>query len=96
MRMVICFHIHKAGSDEIPAELIKTGGEILHSKFHELINSIWNKKELPDHWKESIIAQVHKKDDRNSVAIIVGYHCYQLHTKFYLIFLSQGNVHIYI
>jgi hypothetical protein len=36
------------GSDEIPA-----GGEILHSKIRKLINFIWNKKEFPDHWKES-------------------------------------------
>jgi hypothetical protein len=36
------------GSDEILAELIQAGGEILHSKIHKLINSIWNKKELLD------------------------------------------------
>jgi hypothetical protein len=28
-----------------------------------------------------------------TVVIIVGYHCYQLHTKFYPIFFSQGEVH---
>jgi hypothetical protein len=36
------------GSDEIPAELIQAGGEILRSKSHEIISSIWNKEELPD------------------------------------------------
>jgi hypothetical protein len=36
------------GSDEIPAELFQAGGEILHFKIHELINSIWNKEELPE------------------------------------------------
>jgi hypothetical protein len=30
------------GSDQIPAELIQAGGEILRSKIHKLINSIWN------------------------------------------------------
>jgi hypothetical protein len=25
--------------------------------------SVWNKEELPDQWKESIIVLVHKKDD---------------------------------
>jgi hypothetical protein len=40
---------HKSpGSDEIPAELIQAGGEILSSEIHKLINSIWNKEELPD------------------------------------------------
>jgi hypothetical protein len=36
------------GSNEILAELIQAGGETLHSKVHKLINSIWNKEELPD------------------------------------------------
>jgi hypothetical protein len=32
------------GSDEILAELIQAGGEILLSAIHKLINSVWNKK----------------------------------------------------
>jgi hypothetical protein len=52
------------GSDQIPAELIKTGGEILRSKVHKLINSIWNKEKFPDQRKKSIIAPVHKKGDK--------------------------------
>jgi hypothetical protein len=52
------------GSDEILAELIQAGGEILLSEIHKLINSVWNKKELPDQWKESIIAPIHKKGDK--------------------------------
>jgi hypothetical protein len=35
------------GSDQIPAELIQAGGEILLSAFHKLINYDWNKEELP-------------------------------------------------
>jgi hypothetical protein len=54
-----------------------------------LINSIWNKVELPDQWKESVIVPVHKKGNKN-VVIIMGYHCYQLHTKLYPTFFSQG------
>jgi hypothetical protein len=52
------------GSDQILAELIKAGGEILLSVIHKLINSIWNKEELLDKWKESIIVPVHKKRDK--------------------------------
>jgi hypothetical protein len=37
------------GSDEIPAELIQAGGEMLHSKIRKLINSVWNMEKLPDH-----------------------------------------------
>jgi DNA-binding MltR family transcriptional regulator len=34
--------------------LIQAGGKILRSAIHKLINSVWNKEELPDQWKESI------------------------------------------
>jgi hypothetical protein len=51
------------GSDQIPAELIQAGGEILHSEIHKLIMLIWNKEELPHQWKESIVAPIHKKGD---------------------------------
>jgi hypothetical protein len=35
-------------SDQIPAELIEVRGEMLLSVMYELINSLWNKEELPD------------------------------------------------
>jgi hypothetical protein len=44
-----------SGSDQIPAELIQVGGEILLSASHTFINSVWNKEESPDQWKECII-----------------------------------------
>jgi hypothetical protein len=51
-------------SDQIIAELIKAGNEILLSAIHKLINSVWNKEELPDQWKESIIVPVNEKGDK--------------------------------
>jgi hypothetical protein len=45
----------------IPAELIKTGGEILSAEIHRLICSIPDKEELPQQWKESIIVPIYKK-----------------------------------
>jgi hypothetical protein len=42
-------------SDQIPAELIPARGEILVFVIHKRINSICNKEELPDQWKDSII-----------------------------------------
>jgi hypothetical protein len=50
-----------SGSDEILTDLIQAGGEILLSAFYKLIKSVWNKEELPDQWKESVIVPVHKK-----------------------------------
>jgi hypothetical protein len=40
------------GSDQILAEMIQAGGETLQSEIYKLINSIWNKEELPHQWKE--------------------------------------------
>jgi hypothetical protein len=53
------------GSEQFLAELIQGGGEILWSGIHKLINCIWNKEELPDQWKESIIASIHKKGNKS-------------------------------
>jgi hypothetical protein len=44
--------------------MIQAGGEMLLPAIHKLSNSIWNKEELPDQWKESIIVPVHKKNDK--------------------------------
>jgi hypothetical protein len=52
------------GTDKISAELIKAGGETLYSEIHRLICCMWNKEELPQQWKESIIVPIYKKSDR--------------------------------
>ena len=48
------------GSDQIPAKLIKVGGRTIHSEIHELITFVWNKEELPEEWKESIIVPIYE------------------------------------
>ena len=61
---------HKSpGIDQIPAELIKAGGRTIHCAIHKLIISsifisVWNKEELPEEWKGSIIVPIHKKRDK--------------------------------
>ena len=56
---------HKSpGIDQIPAELIKAGDRTICCAIHELIISIWNKEELPEEWKESIILPIYKKGDK--------------------------------
>ena len=52
------------GIDQIPAELIKEGGRTIRYQIHKFIVSIWNKDELPEEWKESIIVPIHKKGDK--------------------------------
>jgi hypothetical protein len=56
---------HKSpGIDQIPAELIKAGGRTIRCAIHKLIIAMWNKEELPEEWKESIIVPIHKKGDK--------------------------------
>jgi hypothetical protein len=56
---------HKSpGIDQIPAELIKARSSILRSEIHKLIISIWNKEELPEECKESVIVPIYKKGDK--------------------------------
>ena len=82
---------HKSpGIDQIPAELIKEGGRTIRYKIHKLIVSIWNKEELPEEWKESIIVPIHKKGDKTDCNNYMGYHFCQLHTKFCPTSFSQG------
>jgi hypothetical protein len=52
------------GTDQILAKLIKAGSETLCSEIHKLICSIWNKEELTQQWKQSIIIPIHKKGDK--------------------------------
>jgi hypothetical protein len=52
------------GTDQIPAELIKAGGETLYSEIHRLNCSTRNKEELPQQWKESINVPIYKKGDK--------------------------------
>jgi hypothetical protein len=52
------------GTDQIPAKLIKADGSKICFEIHKLIISIWNKEELPEQWKESIIVPVYKKGDK--------------------------------
>ena len=44
--------------------MIKAGGRTICSAIHKRIISIWNKEELPEEWKESIIVPIYKKGDK--------------------------------
>jgi hypothetical protein len=59
---------------------------------HKLIISIFNKEELMISGRSLLLNQFTKRGD-NTVAIMVGYHCFQLHTKCCPITFSQGKVH---
>jgi len=64
---------HKSpGTDQIPTELIKAGCRTIHSEIHKLIISIWNKEELSEKCKESIIVPIHKKGGKTDSNICKG------------------------
>jgi hypothetical protein len=77
------------GTDQILAKLIKASGETLHSEIHKLNHSIWNKEELPQQWKESVIVPIYRKGDKTVIIIKVS-PSYQQPTKFYPTFFWQG------
>ena len=74
------------GINHIPAELIKAGGRTIHYAIHKFIISVWNKEELPEEWKESII----RKGIKKILLTIGAYRFCQLRTKFCPTFCSQG------
>jgi len=49
---------------QIPSELVKAGVGTIRPDICKLINSIWNKKKLPEEWKQSITVPIYKKDDK--------------------------------
>jgi hypothetical protein len=49
--------------DQILAEMIQAGGEILLPAIHRLINYVWNKVDLLDQWEKCIIVPMNKKFD---------------------------------
>jgi hypothetical protein len=52
------------GIDQIPTELIQAVGNTLCFEIHKCINSILNKEELSQQWKEYVIVPIYKKGDK--------------------------------
>jgi hypothetical protein len=51
------------GTDQIPAECFKTWSRTIRTDIQTVINSILNKEELPEEWKELIIVPIYNKSD---------------------------------
>jgi hypothetical protein len=78
------------GIDQISEELINAGSRKIRPDIHKLINSIWNKEELPDEWKELILIPIYKKGDETNCINYRGILLCQLCTKFYPKFFFRG------
>ncbi len=75
-----------AGSDELPAELFKQGGEELVRCMHELPCKIWSDESMPADWNLSVLYPIHKKGDP---AICANYHGISLLNITYKILASE-------
>jgi hypothetical protein len=51
--------------------LIQTGGDTLLTEVQKLLNSISDKEELPEKYKESIIVPIYRKGDETSKKPII-------------------------
>jgi uncharacterized protein YaaR (DUF327 family) len=79
------------GSHQFPAELIQTGSETLLPEIHNSINSLLLFGILKNcliSGRSALLYQFTKRTIKLVVVIFVGYHCYQLHTQFYLLLVS--------
>jgi hypothetical protein len=53
-------------NDQIPAELIQAGDEILQFVIHKVITSLWNNEYFLDYWRKSIIVPISKRGDKSA------------------------------
>ena len=82
---------HKsAGTDQRTVELMTEGSGTIRCEIHKPINSIWNKEEFPEEWKESIIYQCIRRVIK-IIVMIEGYHVCQLVRNFYPTFSASCN-----
>jgi hypothetical protein len=64
-REVKCLKNNKAsGTDNIPAEFYKYGGEEMIKALHIIISQIWNEEVMPEEWITAAIVPIFKKGDR--------------------------------
>ena len=60
------------GTDNIPAELFKYGGNELVKHLHTIIKDIWQKEKMPTEWNVSIICPIYRKGDIMECSSYIG------------------------
>lgn len=53
------------GENEINAELIKYGGDLVTEQVHQLIEKIWQQETMPESWETSVLIPIHKKGKKD-------------------------------
>lgn len=52
------------GSDNIPSELIKYGGDDMQNFIYRSCLRVWQEEKMPENWNEAILKPLHKKGDK--------------------------------
>jgi hypothetical protein len=77
-------HHKSPDTDQIPAEFIKAGGRKIRVAIHKLIISVWNKEELPEKWKKSIIVRIYKKGDKTDCNNYMGHNAIENYVQTFI------------
>ena len=59
------------GIDNVPAELIKHGGEAMIDAFMIICQKIWETKTWPEKWTKSLIINIQKKETVSTTELYV-------------------------
>ena len=52
-----------AGVDNIPAEALKEGGDVIVESLHQLLNLVRTEEEIPNDWKKGLLVKLPKSGD---------------------------------
>jgi hypothetical protein len=80
--------------DQITAEMDIARGRKFRCEILRLTISIWNKEELPEEWKESIIEPIYTKGDKTDCSNYRDIPICQLRTKCYSTSCCQSLHHV--
>lgn len=53
-----------SGLDQVQAEMLKRGGDVLVKQLHEICVKVWRDERSPKEWSAGIIIPIHKKGDK--------------------------------
>lgn len=55
-----------SGVDQVPAEMLKYGGDRVIQEVHNIITEVWQEERIPQNWTEAVVTPIFKKGDKTS------------------------------
>ena len=71
------------GYDELPAEVFKAGGPVLTDKMVTLFGMMWEKRAVPQDFKDALIVHIFKRKGDLFATITGAFHCYPYPAKYW-------------